>query len=132
MSTTNTYYIKSAADDTRAAMAKLESLVIGNEPATEEAENNQTSASDNEVATEAADAKPAAIQSTPLSVESGGGGRTRTYDLRVMSSEPPVADKQDKGLSSAEPGKVLQNPQPPRNQPPTVPSSDKLRSEGDL
>jgi hypothetical protein len=66
VSTTNTYYIKSAADDTRAAMAKLESLVIGNEPATEEAENNQTSASDNEVATEAADAKPAAIQSTPL------------------------------------------------------------------
>jgi integrase len=29
VSTTNTYYIKSAADDTRAAMAKLESLVIG-------------------------------------------------------------------------------------------------------
>ncbi len=62
----------------------------------------------------------------------GGGGRTRTYDLRIMSSEPPVADKQDKGLNSAEPGKVLQNPQPPRNQPPAVPSSDKLRSEGDL
>src|SRR5271169_4893439 len=28
VSTTNTYYIKSAADDTRAAMAKLENLVI--------------------------------------------------------------------------------------------------------
>ncbi|MGA8150542.1 MAG: tyrosine-type recombinase/integrase [Terriglobales bacterium] len=35
VSTTNTYYIKSAADDTRAAMAKLERLVIGNEPPTE-------------------------------------------------------------------------------------------------
>ena len=34
VSTTNTYYIKSAADDARAAMAKLESLVIGNETAT--------------------------------------------------------------------------------------------------
>jgi hypothetical protein len=45
----------------------------------------------------------------------GGGGRTRTYDLRIMSSEPPVADKQDKGVSSAEPGKVRQNPQPRRN-----------------
>jgi integrase len=33
VSTTNTYYIKSAADDTRAAMAKLENLVIGNESA---------------------------------------------------------------------------------------------------
>ena len=44
----------------------------------------------------------------------GGGGRTRTYDLRIMSSEPPVADKQDKGVSSADSGKVLQNPHRPR------------------
>jgi len=34
ISTTNTYCIKSAADDTRAAMAKLEKLVIGNAEAT--------------------------------------------------------------------------------------------------
>jgi hypothetical protein len=34
VSTTNTYYIKSAADDTRVAMAKLEKLVIGNTVAT--------------------------------------------------------------------------------------------------
>ena len=34
VSTTNTYYIKSAADDTRAAMAKLEKFVIGNAEAT--------------------------------------------------------------------------------------------------
>jgi len=45
----------------------------------------------------------------------GGGGRTRTYDLRIMSPETPVADKEDKGLSSAESCKVLQNPQPTRN-----------------
>jgi len=32
-----------------------------------------------------------------------------------MSSEPPGADKEDRALSSAESGKVLQNPQPPRN-----------------
>ena len=47
VSTTNTYYIKSAADDTRAAMAKLESLVIGNETATDEAEEAKTFGSDN-------------------------------------------------------------------------------------
>jgi hypothetical protein len=34
VSTTNTYYIKSTADDTRVAMAKLEKLVIGNAEAT--------------------------------------------------------------------------------------------------
>ena len=61
VSTTNTYYIKSAADDTRAAMAKLERLVIGNEPATE-TEQREDFASGNELATEAADAKPAVIQ----------------------------------------------------------------------
>jgi len=52
----------------------------------------------------------------------GGGGRTRTYDLRIMSSKPPVADKEDQGLSSAEPGKGLQNPQPPRNKEQAVPA----------
>jgi hypothetical protein len=61
VSTTNTYYIKSAADDTRAAMAKLERLVIANEPPTETLPR-EIFASDNEVATEAAGAKPAAIQ----------------------------------------------------------------------
>jgi hypothetical protein len=62
VSTTNTFYIKSAADDTRAAMAKLESLVIGNELAREAAEKTETSVSDNELTTNTADAKPAAIQ----------------------------------------------------------------------
>jgi len=51
VSTTNTFYIKSAADDTRAAMAKLESLVIGNELAREAAGKTETAASDNELAT---------------------------------------------------------------------------------
>jgi hypothetical protein len=32
-----------------------------------------------------------------------------------MSSATPAAGKEDKALSSAESGKVLQNPQPPRN-----------------
>jgi len=54
VSTTNTYHIKSAADDTRAAMAKLEKLVIGNGSA-------GIFESDNEVATEAVDATTAAI-----------------------------------------------------------------------
>jgi hypothetical protein len=33
-----------------------------------------------------------------------------------MSPDPPLADKEDKALNSAESGKVLQNPQLPRNQ----------------
>jgi hypothetical protein len=53
--------MKSAADDTRAAMAKLERLVIGNAPPTE-IEQHDKFASGNEVATEPADANPAAIQ----------------------------------------------------------------------
>jgi integrase len=61
VSTTNTYYIKSAADDTRAAMAKLERLVTGNELPTE-AVRREILTSDPEVTTEGADAKPAAIQ----------------------------------------------------------------------
>jgi len=60
VSTTNTYYIKSAAEDTRAAMAKLEQLVIGNETPTE-TEQYENLASGNEVATEAAEPNSAAI-----------------------------------------------------------------------
>jgi hypothetical protein len=45
----------------------------------------------------------------------GGGGRTRTYDLRIMSPETLVASKEDKGLHSADSGKVQQNSQPRRN-----------------
>jgi hypothetical protein len=62
VSTTNTYYIKSAADDTRAAMAKFESLVVGNEPATQVIENTDTPISDNKLATQAADTQTAVIQ----------------------------------------------------------------------
>jgi hypothetical protein len=39
-----------------------------------------------------------------------------------MSSEPPVADKEDKEVSSEESGKVLQNPQLPRDQEASLPS----------
>jgi|SRR5215831_6625700 len=48
--------------------------------------------------------------------ESGGGGWTRTNDLRIMSSAMPIADKQDKPFSSARPGKIQQIPQRSRNQ----------------
>jgi|HubBroStandDraft_4_1064222.scaffolds.fasta_scaffold29631_1 integrase len=47
--------------------------------------------------------------------EIGGGAWTRTTDLRIMSSATPIAGKEDKGLSPADSGKALQNPQPPRN-----------------
>ena len=45
----------------------------------------------------------------------GERGRNRTYNLLIKSSATPVADKEDKGLSPADSGKVVQNPQPPRN-----------------
>jgi integrase len=61
VSTTNTYYIKSAADDTRAAMARLERLVTGSELTCEKA-RSENFASGNEVTTATADARPAVIQ----------------------------------------------------------------------
>jgi hypothetical protein len=45
----------------------------------------------------------------------GGGGRTRTYDLRIMSQISDSDSKENQQLPSAESGKVLQNPQPRRN-----------------
>jgi hypothetical protein len=35
-----------------------------------------------------------------------------------MSPETPIAGKEDKGLNSADSGKVRQNPRPPRNKNP--------------
>jgi integrase len=55
VSTTNTYYIKSAAEDARVAMARLEKLLVGNAEATK-------SQSGNEVATLEAEAPTALIQ----------------------------------------------------------------------
>jgi len=45
----------------------------------------------------------------------GGGGWTRTNDLRIMSSIPDSDSKQNQVVSSAESGKVGQNPQLRRN-----------------
>jgi len=53
---------------------------------------------------------------TQAAEEFGGGGWTRTNDLRIMRSATPVASQEDKALGSAESGKVVQNPQPRRNQ----------------
>jgi len=61
VSTTNTYYIKSAADGTPAAMARLERLLMGNEPTTGEAKS-RSCVSDNELATEPAGTEPAVLQ----------------------------------------------------------------------
>lgn len=62
VSTTNTYYIKSAADDARAAMTKLEQLVIGSEAAMDTEKTAESSACGNGLTTEAADAQSAVIQ----------------------------------------------------------------------
>ena len=61
VSTTNTFYIKSAADDMRAGMAKLERLLVGSDTAHEEPAN-KTFLTDNEVAAKAAGSEPVAIQ----------------------------------------------------------------------
>jgi hypothetical protein len=45
----------------------------------------------------------------------GGGGWTRTNDLRIMSLSSRADSKDLQQDSSAEHGKVLQNPQLPRN-----------------
>jgi len=45
----------------------------------------------------------------------GGGGRTRTYDLRIMSRPANAESKADQQLNSEESGKPRQNPQPRRN-----------------
>jgi hypothetical protein len=53
---------------------------------------------------------------SPSNIESiGGGGRTRTYDLRIMSPTPVTENKLDQQFRLAESGKVRQNPQPGRN-----------------
>ena len=62
VSTTNTYYIKSAAEDARAAMAKLEQLVIGNEVAAEAEKDTGVVVTDNKLTIEPAGAQPALIQ----------------------------------------------------------------------
>src|SRR5712692_6215886 len=61
----------------------------------------------------------------------GGGGWTRTNDLRIMRPVTPVASKEDKALNSAESGKVRQNPQPPRNQNPGLPACNKSSIDED-
>jgi len=45
----------------------------------------------------------------------GGGGWTRTNDLRIMRPTPPVGGEEDKPVSPADSSKILQNSQPPRN-----------------
>jgi len=48
--------------------------------------------------------------------EVGERGRNRTYNLLIKSHSTPPQDQQDKACGSVESGKVLQNPQPRRNQ----------------
>jgi hypothetical protein len=48
----------------------------------------------------------------------GGPGVSRTRDLRFRKSSTPTENKADTSLPSANSGKVVQNPQPPRNKKP--------------
>ncbi|HST09045.1 MAG TPA: site-specific integrase [Terriglobales bacterium] len=54
-------------------------------------------------------------QPTEVIEKAGGPGRSRTADLRFRKSPPPTEIKLDKQSSSADSGKVLQNPQRRRN-----------------
>jgi hypothetical protein len=47
----------------------------------------------------------------------GGPGQSRTADLRFRKSQTFAENKVDKQSTPADSGKVLQNPQPPRNKP---------------
>jgi hypothetical protein len=47
--------------------------------------------------------------------DDGGPGRTRTYNQQIMSQASEPENKENPALPSADSGKVLQNPQPPRN-----------------
>ncbi len=59
----------------------------------------------------------------------GGGGRTRTYDLRIMSCPPTGDSKELQQDSSANSGKDLQYPQLPRNQEPAKNRTDGNRGD---
>ena len=82
VSPTNTYYIKSATDDTtddtRVAMAWLKSLVIGNEQPKPFESGNSSG--------KRPDCRNPVNAPVYCRFESGGGGSTRTNDLRIMSS----------------------------------------------
>ena len=59
----------------------------------------------------------------------GGGGRTRTYDLRIMSCPPDVDSKEFQRDGSADSGKVLQNPHLPRNKEQPVPPTESIQDQ---
>ena len=75
------------------------------------------------------------LQEEPESLEVvdrvGERGRNRTYNLLIKSHKTIPANQQDSSPTPADSGKVLQNPQPPRNQeqadPPTNPIKGKIR-----
>jgi hypothetical protein len=58
----------------------------------------------------------------------GERGRNRTYNLLIKSHNTFPANQQDSPLPSAESGKVLQNPQPPRNQEQQVPPTKSAKT----
>jgi hypothetical protein len=57
----------------------------------------------------------ASLQAIVDAGDSGERGRNRTYNLLIKSHNTFPANQQDSPLPSADSGKVLQNPQPPRN-----------------
>jgi hypothetical protein len=60
----------------------------------------------------------------------GGSAWTRTTDLRIMSRLPGDDSKEFQQDSSVDSGKLLQNPQPPRNQEQAIPPANQAKDEG--
>ena len=60
----------------------------------------------------------------------GGGGRTRTYDLRIMSCPAGAENKETKDLRPADSGKNLHNPHHPRTKVSTTEESFIENDEG--
>jgi hypothetical protein len=50
-----------------------------------------------------------------IDYKDGERGRNRTYNLLIKSPNAPSQDQSDSASTSENSGKVLQNPQPPRN-----------------
>jgi hypothetical protein len=60
----------------------------------------------------------------------GGGGWTRTNDLRIMSRPTDNENKETKDLHSSESSKIRQNPHQPRTKQPDVSRPEEIPRKG--
>ena len=70
------------------------------------------------------------VDSLPIGRARSVGAELEPTTYRIMSQDTDSENKENPALPSAESGKVLQTPQPPRNQETGVPGSDKPQRGG--